>query len=76
MLNASIILKHYRHQIVIFAAKKNSARLNQLLTYRTLQKGIVFLLLIGQLWTNVGLYCNWFHDTQSELVELCNAEDC
>ena len=49
--------------------------MKQILTYRFFLKGIVFLLLIGQLWTNVGLYCNWFQDAPSEFMELCSSED-
>lgn len=49
--------------------------LKQLFRNTTLLKGVVYLLLIGQLSSNTLTYCYWMLDSSVELIELSNMED-
>jgi len=49
--------------------------LKQLFRNTTLLKGVVYLLLIGQLSSNTLSYCYWLIDGDSELIELSTLED-
>jgi len=42
--------------------------------YQFLLKSIVYLLLIGQIWTNTVSHCHWMFDCEIELTECTNEE--
>ena len=49
--------------------------LKQFFTYQHLLKSIIFLLLVGQLWSNVASLSHWVMDSEFELIELCDLEE-
>ena len=46
-----------------------------MLTYRPYLAGIVYILLISQLWVNTVTYCHWMTDSKSELIQLFGSEE-
>lgn len=49
--------------------------MKEIITYQPLLKGIIYALLVGQLWVNVISHCEWMIDSNSELIELCLSEN-
>ena len=44
-------------------------------TYHVFAQGIIYIMLIGQLWVNVATYCHWIVNDEVELIELYSSND-
>lgn len=49
--------------------------MKQISTYQFFSKSIIYLLLIGQLWTNAVSYRQWMIDSDLKLIELCCCDE-
>jgi len=62
-------------RVALFFKRIKYLDLKQLFQNTTLLKGIVYILLIGQLSSNTLSYCYWMMDIELELIELSTLED-